>query len=333
MKRKYRSIVDFHKILSLPWEKLGHKVVFQPCAQLPAYDGHPGTSAAGWPLRLPGVEWAERHLVIVQCVDFLTVTEDGCPELRAIEQHYGDRANRVVVIHWDIDLGKFYSGPLNLVYFPTHSYEFMYYMNHIQDQWTDSFSGRRHHIWQCLNGRECDLRKKVALHLQPHPNGILSYGDTIPLPGYPYSTYRGTENHENWMRLLPIYSDCDVNIVTETIYDNPLGIITEKTLMAFFARQVPIVVGYPGIVDHCEQLGFDMFRDIVDTSYDYLPNDRRWSAALTRNQHLIDHGIDRDYLAQRLENNYQWVKYGWPDKLVRDYQSRIIEIDGYLAKL
>lgn len=324
--------MDFTRILAVPWEHLGYKVVFQPCAQLPPYDGHPGTAPQGWNLKLPGLEWTDRHLTIIQCVDFLTVTESGCRELEAIERHYGDRADRVVVVHWDLGLEKFYSGPLNLIYFPTHSYEFIYWMNYFQDSWVNEFDRKRHHIWQCLNGRENDLRRKVVDHLKSHPNGILSFGDTLPLPGYPYSTYRGTENHENWQRLVPVYSDCDVNVVTETIYDNPLGIITEKTLMAFFARQLPIVIGYPGIVEHCEQLGFDMFRDIVNTNYDYLPNETRWSEALRWNQHLIDHGIDRDYLAVRLENNYRWVKYGWSEKLLRDYHQRVNEVDDYLTK-
>ena len=324
--------MDFDRILNQPWEALGHQVAYQPCAQQPPYDSTPGASTQGWNLKLPGLEWTERHQVLIQCFDFLTITDTGCRELEAIERHYGDRADRVTVIHWEVGLEQYYSGPVNLIYFPSHSYQFLYYVGLTQDQWQREFTRSRYHNWQCLNGRVCDHRAQVCQYLRDQPNGLLSLGDEIPLSDWPYSTYRGTENQDNWIRLLPVYSSCDVNIITETIYDNPLGIITEKTLMAFLARQVPIVIGYPGIVDHCESLGFDMFRDIVDTSYDRLPNDQRLSAALHRNQYLLDHGIDRQYLSERLEKNYQWVRSGWPKRLVQDYQRRVSEIAGCLAR-
>ena len=133
------------------------------------------------------------------------------------------------------------------------------------------------------------------------------------------------------MRLLPIYADCSINIVTETIYKNPLGIITEKTIMAFLALQVPILIGYPGIVDHCESLGFDMFRDIVDTTYDYLPNEIRLNQAIVNNQCLLQHGVDREKLSNRLIKNQQWAQHGWPHHLIDHYNSCVTEIANCLT--
>jgi hypothetical protein len=330
------GIFDFNRVFTTPWNDLGYDVVFQHCCQIPNYRGEngPGSSENGWPIRWPeDLIWLDNTIVIMQCFDFLTVSRDGvCLELMEMERYFGDRARQVMVIHWDIDLGKYYHGPLNLVYFPCHSYELMHHINQRADQWEQALSGPRNLRWQCLNGRVNPMRCWVATEMQKYPNGIVSLGDYIPLEIYPYRDRFGVENEDNWLRLLPIYSNCDVNIVTETIYHNPLGIITEKTQMAFLAKQIPIVIGYRGIVDHCEQLGFDMFRDIVDTSYDWLPDDERWLAAIDLNRHLITDGINREALRSRLEKNQEWVRWGWNEKILNDYHARVLELDDFLTK-
>jgi hypothetical protein len=73
------------------------------------------------------------------------------------------------------------------------------------------------------------------------------------------------------------------------------------------ARQVPIVIGYAGIVRDCEELGFDMFRDLVDTSYDSLPNRRRAEAALWMNEDLIKGRIDIAPYQERLQQQQRFV--------------------------
>ena len=139
------------------------------------------------------------------------------------------------------------------------------------------------------------------------PNGILSYGDEILLDQWDYSSYRGTENDENFVRLAPLYARCAVNIVTETQYDDRPGVISEKTLQAMIARQIPIVIGHPGVVQSCQELGFDMFEDLVDTSYDWLPNNQRVEAALELNKNLILGNIDLAPYQQRLQLQQEFV--------------------------
>ena len=77
--------------------------------------------------------------------------------------------------------------------------------------------------------------------------------------------------------------------------------------MAFLAQQVPILIGYQGIVDDCESLGFDLFRDVVDTSYDYSTDELRWQQAIEFNQQLLNNGIDREVLKDRLLQNFKTV--------------------------
>ena len=92
--------------------------------------------------------------------------------------------------------------------------------------------------------------------------------------------------------------------MTETQYTECPGIITEKTLFAFLAQQIPVVIGYRGIVDDCESLGFDMFRDIVDTSYDHQTDDNRWRDALLFNRELLK-GKKTFDVSRRLKNNLE----------------------------
>jgi transcriptional regulator NrdR family protein len=119
------------------------------------------------------------------------------------------------------------------------------------------------------------------------------------------------ENDENFIRLTGVYSKCAVNIVTETQYDCYPGIVTEKTMMAFAAQQVPVVIGHAGIVQHCKNLGFDMFEDLVDTSYDTLPNSIRLEQALALNQDLIQGKIDLSPYQQRLRRNREYLLDGF----------------------
>jgi hypothetical protein len=148
--------------------------------------------------------------------------------------------------------------------------------------------------------------------LQNWSNGMLSYNDRIPLSEWAYSTYPGTENEDNFIRLINVYGSCSVNIVTETQYDSAPGIITEKTIMAILAEQIPIVIGYPGIVADCKELGFDMFDDVVDTSYDQLPNEIRAEQAILRNQDLIQGHIDLSPYQKRLRAQREFLLNDYP---------------------
>ena len=324
--------MDFRNLLVDPFDKLGHRSFYQPCCQLGPYPTNPGQSESGWPLNLSNINWTDTSIAVVQCYDFLTVTQQQCIELTAIETHYAQHSNKVVVAHWECELDRVYQGALNLVYFPCHNFQFIKSVTALKDKWADLLDRPRGTVWQSLNGRISDHRRKTAHLLKNLNNGKLSLGNEIPLSIWPYSTYRGTENEDNWIRLLPIYSDCDINVVTETIYDNPVGIISEKTLMAFLALQIPILIGYQGIVEHCEKLGFDMFKDIVDISYDHMPNQDRLTAAIEKNKFLLTNGIDRNKLLRRLKANQDWLIHGWPDQLINNYQNKINDIHSRLAK-
>lgn len=307
----------YNQILTETFEKLGYTVVYQPsCLQMP-YDGN------CWPIQFPEVNWQSNTLVVMHCQDYVSIKNGVCPELQCIESHFSDHADQVVVIHWNMDLTKVYKGSMHLLHFPTHSYELMLNLAGCYQDWQQSLDKVRTTAFQCLNGFAKPHRKLVANYLKKfYPHGVISLGTQIPLLQCNYATYEQCDNVTNWMRLQSVYGDCDVNVVTETQYYEDLGIISEKTLMAFLALQVPIVIGYPGIIAHCEQLGFDMFRDIVDTDYEYADHSSRWKQALYLNSYLLCNGIDRQDLIERLVQN-QKLALELPEKLVELFVSKV----------
>lgn len=59
----------------------------------------------------------------------------------------------------------------------------------------------------------------------------------------------------------PVYSDCAVNVVTETVMGRMS--LSEKTCKPFVARQIPIIVGPKNCNRFLCDLGLDMFGDLV----------------------------------------------------------------------
>ena len=287
----------------------------------------PYNSQSGWPLRLPSVDFGPRTLVLLHFQDFVTT---GLTELEQIQAHYGQYSNQVVVTYWSHGLDQLYTGPINLIEFSNHNLATCESIAKRQSEWQPYFDQLRTTSWQCLNGRECSHRQRVVDVLQTWPNGVLSYGNQIALPKWAYSTYRGTENDENFVRLSPLYAQCAVNIVTETQYDARPGIVTEKTLQAMIAGQIPVIIGHPGVVQDCQELGFDMFDDLVNISYDWLPNDQRAEAALEFNRELILGNVDLKPYQERLQRQQNFVLDMYPKwiraNFVRLAQSCAIKI-------
>ncbi len=285
-----------------------------------AYDP-PHSYEYGWPLKLPSVDFKSNTVLLMHFQDFVTFQNENIIELQKLEQHYGTNSNQILVTHMHHGLEHVYKGPVKLIEYSNHNCR---EMQRLQARWAEcekSLSQPKTLAWQCLNGRMCQHRRRAVDILQHWDHGWLSYGTEKPLPLWEYSTYRGTENDENFVRLLPVYSSAAVNIVTETQYDHRPGVVCEKTLFAMVAKQIPILIGYPGIVNDCRDMGFDMFEDVVDTSYDYLPNDQRVEQAILRNKDLIQGKIDISHLSQRLENQQRRALYDTEQQ----YRARFVE--------
>jgi len=279
----------------------------------------------GWPLKLPEVDFRPNTRLILHFQDFVTPGQ-SIVELERVTQQYGEHANQVVVVHWSHGLDQHYTGPVKLVKFSNHNLATVQSIAQRESEWDLHFRQSRSVPWQCLNGRICPHRTRTADILKNWGPGILSYGNDIPLPSWAYASYRGTENDENFIRLAPVYSSASVNIITETQYDARPGIVTEKTIMAMIAGQVPIVIGHAGIVQDCREMGMDMFDDLVDTGYDTASNDVRVELALYTNEQLIRGKIDLDNYQTRLVAQRKWILDCFPDLMVRYFQQQVKQL-------
>lgn len=303
---------------SIPWH-----------AEFSAYD-MPWNPDQGWPIKMPDI--APGKYLVLHLPDFVTVTDGRILEFERLEQHYGADANRVIVNVWNYGVAQSYQGPLNVVEFSNHNHGTAVDLYKLYPQWQSILTNNRTG-WQCLNGRLCPHRRRAVDELQHWPNGVLSYGNRIPLPQWSYDRYMNCNNQENFLHLLDVYGSAAVNIVTETLYDDAPGIVTEKTQMAWAAEQIPIVIGHRGIVQDCRELGFDVFDDLVDTSYDNLPNDVRVEEALRRNKDLILGRIDLEPYRQRLRRNRVFLLHEFPQRCRELYKRQVAALAQQLVTI
>jgi hypothetical protein len=102
---------------------------------------------------------------------------------------------------------------------------------------------------------------------------------------------KNDKNFDQYLRKL--YLHTAVEIVNETIwFPDPGGIVSEKYLNSVYGFNFPIIISVSNTVAYLRKLGFDMFDDIIDHSYDTITSPTiRLVSALNSNLHLLK---DRD---------------------------------------
>jgi len=96
--------------------------------------------------------------------------------------------------------------------------------------------------------------------------------------------YKNSSNFDK--RLRNIYKETFVELISETLYDTETGIVTEKFLNSVYGYNFPIIISTPFTVNYLRNIGFDMFDDIIDHSYDVIID------PCERMAQLIDMNID-----------------------------------------
>jgi len=110
-----------------------------------------------------------------------------------------------------------------------------------------------------------------------------------------------------------------LNLVTENLFGMTHGDITEhglitfteKTIKPFQARQVPLIIGQPGLLDVLRNLGFDMFDDLIDYSFeDEVHPPKRIQLIVDELERLLNLDLIefKNNNIDRFENNYQHLK-------------------------
>lgn len=142
-------------------------------------------------------------------------------------------------------------------------------------------------------------------------NGF-SGGQSINLHNNPM--YEGNNNVANFDLLLrDLYKNTTVEIINETTFFNKGVFITEKFLNSVYGYNLPIIISNAGTVAHLKQIGFDLFDDVIDHSYDKVVDPvQRIYSAITCNRRLL---TDRDYAIDvwnrcrsRMDRNIDFAK-------------------------
>ena len=122
-----------------------------------------------------------------------------------------------------------------------------------------------------------------------------------------------------------LFHTCLFNAVVETSSQTDQDswhtkFITEKTFKAFLLRQIPIWFAVPGLVAEIRKLGFDLFDDIVDHSYDSDYNEHQRITSVTTQLRRLDQTLNLQQ-CQQLRNDL-WSRLNRNFELVMDYANR-----------
>ena len=114
------------------------------------------------------------------------------------------------------------------------------------------------------------------------------------------------------------FFECMVNVITETSSQTDADswreiFLTEKTFKAFAYRQMPLWFAVPNTVQTVRDLGFDVFDDIIDHSYDLIDDESERMDAVVNvldgfcNTYPTNEELNklRVKLWQRISNNMQ----------------------------
>lgn len=138
--------------------------------------------------------------------------------------------------------------------------------------------------------------------------------ETVMQQGFRSGSYLNAENYQ-WLLQKTVFEPTAVSLITEPAYYEHETIVTEKTIMAIYGGTVPVWVGGWRIADYMRDLGFDVFDDVVDHSYQRLSDPaQRCRRAVLDNQHLLQDPVTVDLV--RLQHNLDLLQSNpWLDQV------------------
>lgn len=127
----------------------------------------------------------------------------------------------------------------------------------------------------------------------------------------PYSDYEASKPMEDYISgdsnnslfWNKVYDQCSIEIVCETNIQPNSRFITEKTLRPLMYGRLFMVVGSPGYEQYLKSLGFDIFEDLIDKTYDLSYSYNRVNSVFEELERLLKKNIDLVKLKDRLLAN------------------------------
>jgi len=140
------------------------------------------------------------------------------------------------------------------------------------------------------------------------------------------------DNFSNYQNVLKkYYYNTFIEIISETSFTESSFLITEKTQNCFYGCNFPIWISSKGTVSYLRNLGFDVFDDIIDHSYDDIDN------PIERIYHAINNNIliltDIDLVKQlwiknqcRFRSNIKFLQNEFYNKLYNQVEKKFNEL-------
>lgn len=127
------------------------------------------------------------------------------------------------------------------------------------------------------------------------------------------SVEQTTNNISNFQKLKNKFSKTYISLVTESVITDEFVCPSEKFYFTIIGCHFPIVYSGKNYIATMKNLGFDMFEDIIDHSYDSISNPiNRLESLINNNMHLL---TDLEYTKsqwtknkKRFVSNYEFLK-------------------------
>lgn len=170
---------------------------------------------------------------------------------------------------------------------------------------------KRNHM---IRNTQSDVYKKI-IHDTPMniPQRIYTFGHEVFMDhGLRYGHVKNAENYSGLLQSTVFEPSC-VSLITEPSFYERETLQTEKTIMSIYGGTLPIWVGGWAIPESMRRLGFDVFDDIIDHSYEKLadPWDRAYMAVEKNLKLLRAPDLAKDFIANnhaRLQHNVDLVE-------------------------
>jgi hypothetical protein len=275
-----------------------------------------------WTLNLPEIsneQWNKQNFrLVIHAQDFCNwYNNELCVELFEIEKMLTDeQQSKTIFVHWDHDLINRYQGRIHCVEFPSHSWELIEDLKKRFNDWKSVYSkSKKKYNFLCLNGYPRKHRDQVYSLLHNQPKGYVTHKTLNAYTKAPYAQY-DFDNVGNFIKLKSLYKSASASIVTESIYSDGPGIITEKTLLAIAAKHPFMCIGHQHIHQEIAERGFENYNEIFDLDYDVIESEFRLDAAIQMNLETItSDDFDVEIAKEKAERNY--------DFLMNDYMQSI----------
>jgi hypothetical protein len=315
---------NFNKAMLTLLRARGLDVEFVPCAL-----GRPIVSSR-WHINLPEIpkeRWHRKNFrLVIHAQDFIHFFGNLCVELHWLEQQFDpEQQKKIIFVAWDHRLGDIYQGNIKIVNFASHSYELVHQLKARWSEWKDVHNRDIKHNWICLNGRAREYRQEVYNLLRHEPSGFVSHSVFNPINIHPYQYYN-FNNVDNFVKLLPIYQSARSSILTESLYQDVGGIVTEKTLLAIAARHPFMCIGHRHCHEDVASLGFENYSELFDLSYDSELKDTRMYSAVSKNIERLREPIDLDAVEEKINRNFEWLMGGYADSITRRAEQDLAKI-------